>query len=179
MIIIATQKNTRQTARKVRLVANSVKKLPLMDAVKQLASIEKRSTLVILKVLRQAIANAVHNHGFSIDDLTIKSITVAPAPQLKRFRAVSRGRAHTIIKRACHITVELEASEEKKATVVSKDSKKLKAEVVDKKTKTSTKEIGKPGLKKVSIEKVNRKVVSTQKTVTKISNTKQKKGQAK
>ena len=168
MIIKATQKNTRQTARKVRLVANSVKKLSLTDAIKQLAVIERKSTLVVLKVLRQAIANAMHNHGFAFEDLTIKSIAVVPAPQLKRFRAVSRGRAHTIVKRTCHVSVELEAGEEKKSVKPKKVVKlSKKVETKAKKNKTV-----------LPAGKVNRKVTATKKAVTKISNTQQKKGQA-
>ncbi|MCB9813058.1 MAG: 50S ribosomal protein L22 [Pseudomonadales bacterium] len=139
MIIKATQKNTRQTARKVRLIANSVKKLPLVDAVKQLAVIERRSTLVVLKVLKQAISNAVHNHGFKIEELTIKNITVAPGPQLKRFRAVSRGRAHNIVKRSCHITVEIEAGESKKDIKSAVEKSKVNEEKTQIKTKTDKK----------------------------------------
>ncbi len=178
MIIKATQKNTRQTARKVRLVANQVKKLPLMDAVNQLAVIEKKSTIVLLKVVRQAIANAIHNHGFALEDLTIKAITIAPAPQLKRFRAVSRGRAHTIVKRTCHVTVELEAAELKGSAAVAKKADSVEKSVEKtKKSDDMTKVVA--STNKVPKEKVNRKVIATQKTVTKVSNTKQKKGQAK
>ena len=173
MIIKATQKNTRQPARKVRIVANTVKKLSLPDAISQLASIERKSTLVILKVLRQAIANAVHNHGFAIEDLTIKTITVAPAPQLKRFRAVSRGRAHTIVKRTCHVTVELEAAESKSTSAVKPVEKVVKA-----KTETKNTEENKSVKKVSSGPVINRKVVATKNVVTKMTNTKQKKGQA-
>lgn len=152
MIITATQRNTRQTARKVRLVANSVRKLSLVDAINQLAHIERKSTLVVLKVLRQAIANAVHNHGFSVSELTIKNITVAPGPQFKRFRAVSRGRAHTVVKRSCHITVELEAEATKKAEVA-------KAEAVTKQKATVKKEVAKMKrtVKKTSVRKATAK----------------------
>ncbi|NCO12066.1 MAG: 50S ribosomal protein L22 [Candidatus Pacebacteria bacterium CG_4_10_14_3_um_filter_34_15] len=178
MIIKATQKNTRQTARKVRLVANQIKKLPLMDAINQLAVIEKKSTLVLLKVVRQAIANAIHNHGFTLEDLTIKAITVIPAPQLKRFRAVSRGRAHTIVKRTCHITVELEAAESKNTVPASKKIvPAVKKVTKTKKTEVDTK-VSTP-TRKMPTEKVVRKIIATQKILTKASNTKQKKGQAK
>ena len=54
MLIIAKQTFTRQTPRKVRLVANAVKKLTVELALKQLAVIERRSTLVLLKVMKQA-----------------------------------------------------------------------------------------------------------------------------
>lgn len=109
MIITATQKYTRQTPRKVREVANAVKNMPLDKAIKQLGVMERRSSLVIMKVLRQAIANAVNNSGFAVEDLKLRSITVSPGPMYKRFRAVSRGRAHSVVKRTSHITVKLEA----------------------------------------------------------------------
>lgn len=134
MIITATQKNTRQTALKVRLVTSQVRKLPLVDAIKQLSVIQKRASLVVLKVLRQAIANAVHNHGYTIEELTLKNITVAPGPTYRRFRAVSRGRAHTVFKRTCHITVELEAGAAPK--VVKKEAPAVKKDAV-----TETKEV--------------------------------------
>lgn len=138
MIITATQKNTRQTALKVRLVANQVRKLPLMEAVKQLSVIQKRSSLVILKVVRQAIANAVHNHGYSVSELTLKNIIVTPGPTYRRFRAVSRGRAHTVFKRTCHIVVELEAGAAPKA--VSKEGTKAEQPVVQAKAATKISE---------------------------------------
>jgi large subunit ribosomal protein L22 len=121
MIIKATQKNTRQTALKVRLVANQVRKLSLTAAITQLSVIQKRASLNILKLIRQAIADAVNNHGFTVSELSLKNITVTVGPTYKRFRAVSRGRAHTILKRTCHITVELETGV---APKVEKDAPK-------------------------------------------------------
>ncbi len=109
MLISATQNNSRQPARKVRLVANAVKKMNLETAIKQLAVLEKKASLVVLKVVRQAIANAVHNHGYTFEQLNLKNIIISEGPRYRRFRAVSRGRAHAILKRACHVTVELEA----------------------------------------------------------------------
>lgn len=141
MIIKATQKNTRQTARKVRLVANAVRKLSVEDAIKQLAVIERKSSLVILKVLRQAIANAIHNHNYSIENLSIKNITVAPGPQYKRFRAVSRGRAHTVVKKTCHITVELNAGESNKKAKTEKKTEEKVAKVEKKVEKKPTKKV--------------------------------------
>lgn len=141
MIIKATQKNTRQTARKVRLVANAVRKLSVEDAIKQLAVIERKSSLVILKVLRQAIANAIHNHNYSIENLSIKNITVAPGPQYKRFRAVSRGRAHTVVKKTCHITVELNAGESNKKAKTEKKTEEKVAKVEKKIEKKPTKKV--------------------------------------
>ena len=62
MLITAQQTNIRQAPRKMRLVANAVKKKGLQGAVANLAVITRRSSLVILKVIKQALANAKTNH---------------------------------------------------------------------------------------------------------------------
>lgn len=140
MKIIATQKQIRQTPRKMRLVANQVKNLSLEQAMRQLAVIDRRSSLNILKVVKQAIANAMNNHRLAFDSLSLSSIQVTPGPVYKRWRAVSRGRAHSIMKRTSHVKVELEAKEDqpqqaaqvkpapksKKETKVTTKSKKSK-----------------------------------------------------
>lgn len=166
MIIKATQKNTRQTPRKVRLVANTVRKLSLTEAIKQLSAMERRASLVVLKVVRQAVANAMHNHGFSFEELKLKNIVVMPAPQLKRFRAVSRGRAHTILKKSCHIAVELEAQ---KGASIPTEVKEVKKEVEAPKAETAKKEVKAPKktatVKAKTEDKAEKKVAKTKKVV--------------
>jgi large subunit ribosomal protein L22 len=165
MIITATQKNTRQTARKVRYVADVVKKMSIEDALKQLAVMERRASLVILKTLRQAIANATNNHQLSLDELKIKNIVVDVAPTYKRWRAVSRGRAHTILKRSCHIKVELEKKEAVKKEPVKKEDKLSKKDQEEKKLAKTKKTTETAKTKKA--EKPRKKVSSKTKTTTK------------
>lgn len=165
MIITATQKNTRQTARKVRYVANVVKKMSIEDALKQLAVMERRASLVVLKTLRQAIANATNNHQLSLDELKIKNIVVDVAPTYKRWRAVSRGRAHTILKRSCHIKVELEKKESVKKEPIKKENKSVKKDQKEKKL-AKTKKIAKTS-KTAKAKKSTKKVSSKTKTTTK------------
>jgi len=111
MQIKATQSYTRQSPRKVRFVANAIKSLSLEDAVHQLTLIPRRATEVVSKVIRQAVANAVNNHGYQVSDLVIDSVTVNEGPRYKRFQPVSRGRAHNITKRTSHVTVVLKTKE--------------------------------------------------------------------
>ena len=144
MEFVATQKITRQSPRKVRLVANQVKKLSLPDMIKQLAVIERKSTLVLLKTIKQAIANAQNNHGVAFDNLELAELLVNEGPTYKRFRAVSRGRAHTILKRTCHIRVVLKtksneaiAPVKKTAAAAKTETKKQVTEETDTNKKTS------------------------------------------
>ena len=122
MLVTATQKTTRQTSRKLSLVANVVRGESLTDAIKQLGVLERRSAQVILKVMRQAVANAMHNHGAKFEDLKLKDIVINEGPRYRRFQAVSRGRAHSIIKRTSHVRVVLEIVEVDKKPVEAKSS---------------------------------------------------------
>lgn len=146
MKITATQKQIRQTPRKMRLVANQVKDLPLEQAMRQLAVINRRASLSILKVVKQAIANAMNNHRLPFESLVLSSIQVTPGAVYKRWRAVSRGRAHSIMKRTSHIRVELEVKEDKpKKSADVKTTAKKETKKTDKKTKVVT-----PAKKKVT-----------------------------
>lgn len=147
MTITASQIYARQTPRKVRLVANTVKSLPLTAAFQQLGVMDRNASILVMKVLRQAVANATHNHGLAVDDLVIKSITVDQGATYKRFRAVSRGRAHSIQKKTCHVTVEL----------MEKSDATVKAQPVVEATEVKTEVV-----KKVAVEK---KTVPQKKTV--------------
>lgn len=116
MEIIATQRSIRQAPRKVRLVANTVKSMPLEQAIRQLAVMQRAASIPVLKTLRQAVANAQNNHGISPDQLEIASLLVNDGSIFKRWRAVSRGRAHSIFKRSCHVVVKLRTKAAKPAT---------------------------------------------------------------
>ncbi|MBU0578575.1 50S ribosomal protein L22 [Patescibacteria group bacterium] len=138
MKITAIQKQIRQSPRKVRLVANQVKDLPLEQAMRQLAVIDRRASLAILKVIKQAIASAMNNHALQFEGLKLSSVEVTPGSIFKRWRAVSRGRAHSIMKRTSHIKVVLESLDKK--PVNNKEVAKLKVKSIKpKKVKTITK----------------------------------------
>lgn len=139
MIIKAEQKNTRQTSRKVRLVVDVIKKMSIVDAINQLAVMNRKSSLLVLKVIRQAVANATNNFGLAVTDLEIDNIVVNDGPALKRWRAVSRGRAHTILKRTCHVRVDLRTKKEVKASEVAKKVEAAKEAPTKAEVKTEAK----------------------------------------
>ncbi|MBU0576550.1 50S ribosomal protein L22 [Patescibacteria group bacterium] len=120
MKITATQKQVRQSPRKMRLVANQIKDLSLEQAMRQLAVMDRRASLAILKVTKQVIAVAMNNHAQAFENLKLHSIEITPGATYKRFRAVSRGRAHSIMKRTSHIKVVLETLDQKDKELGSK-----------------------------------------------------------
>lgn len=95
--------------RKVRLLANMIRKGPVDQALEQLKFSSKQAALPLIKVINSAVANAVHNFNLKKEDLVIKSLTVDSGPVSKRFAPRAQGRAFVIRKRTSHINVVLEA----------------------------------------------------------------------
>jgi len=112
----------RISPRKVRLVADLIRGMEVVEAEKQLKFLNKRSARHLLKLINSAIANARHNFNLNKEDLYISQISVNAGPVLKRWRARARGRATPILKRTSHITLVLSPQE------VAKEGDKIKAE---------------------------------------------------
>lgn len=110
-MIVARLKHLGISPRKVRLVADLIRGLPVEEAQNQLKFLNKRASQPLLKLLNSAIANAQHNFGLDKSSLLIDKITVDAGPSLKRWRARAMGRAARIIKRSCQITLVLKPEE--------------------------------------------------------------------
>jgi large subunit ribosomal protein L22 len=104
----AMSKYNRVSAQKTRLVANEIRGFSFPEAVDVLKAIPRKASLIILKTLFSAGANAKYQKPDLLDkDLYIKKITVDEGPTMKRFRARARGRASKIKKRSSSVTVVL------------------------------------------------------------------------
>ncbi|HEY8364891.1 MAG TPA: 50S ribosomal protein L22 [Haloplasmataceae bacterium] len=101
----AVAKTIRIAPRKVRLVIDLIRGKKVGDAFAILKHTDKRSTTVIEKVLKSAVANAEHNYNMNTENLYVKEAYVNAGPILKRFRPRAKGRAGLISKRTSHITV--------------------------------------------------------------------------
>lgn len=107
MNVTAHSKNVRISTRKVRLVADSIRKLSVEEALTALKLSDKRAAGPLETALKSAIANAVANANLARENLVISSIIVNEGQALKRFRPSTRGRVHPYKRRASHITVTL------------------------------------------------------------------------
>jgi large subunit ribosomal protein L22 len=105
--VVAILKNTRISAQKARLVADMVRGLMVDKALAILSYSPKKGAFFMKKALESAIANAEHNFSLDIDELKIATLMVDEAPSFKRFQARAKGRGNRIIKRSCHIRIEL------------------------------------------------------------------------
>lgn len=109
MDIIAKAQSIRISPRKVRLVADSIRNLPLDKALNTLSMTHRRGATVLNTVFKSAVANALNNSKKSLGQLSIKAIEVFDGPAIKRFHPSTRGRVHPYKKRSSNIRVILEA----------------------------------------------------------------------
>ena len=108
MATVAKLRKARIAPQKVRLIADQIRGLPVDQAINLLTFSSKKAAGIVKKVLESAIANAEHNDGADIDELTVSHISVDAGPTMKRWRARARGRAAKILKRTCHVTISVE-----------------------------------------------------------------------
>ena len=107
MRIVATARQVRSSAQKVRLVADQVRGKSVEEAGEILMFGVQKGAALVANVLDSAIANAENNYVANVDELYISEIYVNEGQTLKRFRARARGRGARILKRLCHITIVL------------------------------------------------------------------------
>jgi len=122
MEVFASSKSVRVAPRKVRLVADAIRKLSIEDALKALSILKNRGGQPLEKVLKSAIANALNNKNLKQEELKIKMIDVLEAPAYKRFHPSTRGRVHPYKRKGSHIKIVLETK------VVQKSQDEIKEE---------------------------------------------------
>jgi len=124
MIARALEKYLRISPKKLRLAVDLVNKKRVDRALYTLVNTKHKSADVMKKVIESALNNArrIPEQKFNEENLYVSKVIVNGGPALKRYRAMSMGRAGIIRKRTSHVLIELEAipgKTEKKSKVVS------------------------------------------------------------
>ena len=104
MEIVSIQKYIHSSPRKLRLVADMVKKMEPGKAVEVLAYTPKMAALDLSSAIKTAMANAKQK---SLANINFKSIEINEGPRLKRMRSAARGRGRPYKKRMSHIKIVL------------------------------------------------------------------------
>jgi large subunit ribosomal protein L22 len=114
MEIKASAKFVRGSPRKVRLVAKTVIGLTPAEAIARLSLIRKKVSGTILKVIKQAMANAKNNFDLDPETLRIAEIRVGDGPRAKRLDKSHGARFDSgiIKKRFFHLWVTLKSVED-------------------------------------------------------------------
>jgi len=103
---IATSKFLVASPTKVRPVANVLKLKSYTEAMAILENMPHKGARLLGKVMKSAASNALNrNKKLDEDMLFVKEIRIDEGPRLKRLWCRGRGRADTLLKRMCHITV--------------------------------------------------------------------------
>ena len=113
MQAFARSKYIRMSPRKIRRVLDSVKGLPVSDALNKLHFTRKDAAEPIEKTIRSAVSNLGNlEEGQRLDlhEIFVSEAFVDQGPTLKRFRPMSMGRAGKIRKRTSHLTIVVEDS---------------------------------------------------------------------
>lgn len=102
----ATAKYIRSGTRKVRLVADAIRKMRPKQALDALSAMSHQAAKPLYKVIASAVMNAEAKQA-DTDKLEFKSIEIMGGPVMKRWHAASRGMAHGYKKRMSHIRIVL------------------------------------------------------------------------
>lgn len=101
----AVAKYIRMSPTKVRRVLRQIQGLSYQEALIILEFMPFRACGPVWQVLHSAAANAENNLGLSKQDLVVSSAIANQGPVLKRFRPRAQGRAMSIHKPTCHISI--------------------------------------------------------------------------
>ena len=103
MEVVATAKWVRTTARKARLVTESVEGLPVAEALVILQFMPRAAARDVAAVIKSAAANAEHNYNLDTSSLRVARVEVEAAAIIKRYRPKPRGMSGSIFKRTAHL----------------------------------------------------------------------------
>ena len=108
----AVAKYIRISPSKARVVMSLLRGKSVVEAVAILENTPKAASEPLIKLINSAAANAENSKGLTKDELIIAEIKADAGPIYKRYQPVSKGRAHSIMKRTSHLTVILDKKEE-------------------------------------------------------------------
>ena len=136
MEIIAKATNIEVVPRKLRLLTLGLRGLSPQKAIQKLIFYPQKGSEFLVKVIKQASANATNNFKLAEDSLYIKTIEINEGFKIKRMDASHGARYDRgmIKKRRCHIVLTLEDKkpELKKSLRKQLIKKTIKKEVIKK-----------------------------------------------
>ncbi len=118
-----TQKNAGHAPRKLRLVADMIRKMTPEQAIESLSFAQRAAAPDLAKAIKTALANAGNKANLSFEKIEINE-----GLKMKRYRPAARGRMRPYVKKMSHIKIVL--TDEGKA-VAAKPMKSRKSEVME------------------------------------------------
>ena len=107
----AIQRYVRITPRKCNQVLELIRGQTVEQAQVTLEFTPKLGARIVQKVLKSAVANALHAGKVRLEDLYVKEAVVGAGPTLKRWLPRAQGRATPLLKRTRHVRVTVATKE--------------------------------------------------------------------
>ncbi|NIP30696.1 MAG: 50S ribosomal protein L22 [Candidatus Dadabacteria bacterium] len=108
MVSKAILKHMRVSPKKARIVLDLIRGKNVEDAFSILFATRKKSSPLIAKLLKSAVANASEKGHSDTESLYIKEAYANKGQVIKRFRARAMGRAFSRKSRMSHVTIVLD-----------------------------------------------------------------------
>lgn len=106
MDITHTQKNIQNSPRKMRLVADMIRRQKPIQALTTLKFVNRAAAKDLIKAIQAALANA-KQRGQETETMVFKKLEVNEGFKMKRFRAAPRGRVRRYVKRTSQVKIVL------------------------------------------------------------------------
>jgi large subunit ribosomal protein L22 len=107
----AIQRYVRITPRKCNQVLELIRGQSVEQAQITLEFTPKLGARIVQKVLKSAVANALHAGKVRLEDLYVKEAVVGAGPTMKRWLPRAQGRATPLLKRTSHVQVTVATKE--------------------------------------------------------------------
>lgn len=140
------QRNIHISHRKASLVIDLIRGKSVQEAKRILENTQKKFAPIVLKLLKQAVANAENNTKLEVNKLYVYYIVANQGPTMKRNLPRAKGSADRLFKRTTHLEI-----------VLSDDPKERELELAAIKAKKSKKPVEKQ-VSKVEVKKPEPKV---------------------
>src|SRR6058998_355197 len=101
----AIQRYVRITPRKCNQVLELIRGQSVEQAQVTLQFTPKLGARIVQKVLKSAVANALHEGKVKIENLYVKEAVAGAGPTLKRWLPRAQGRATPMLKRMSHVSL--------------------------------------------------------------------------
>lgn len=108
-------KNVKVTPKKLRMLADVVRRSDPQKAINYLFYTPKKSAQILYKALQSAVTNAKQTLKVGDDLLDFQSLIIEEGQKLKRYRAGGRGTASPYVRRYSHIKIVLKTKKGIKA----------------------------------------------------------------
>ena len=97
---------------KIRRIANELRGKSVPAAEAYLSVLTNKGAIVLKKTIHSARTNLLSkDKNIDEESLIVTKVDIDAGPQMKRFHPISKGRAGKILKRTCHVTVEVGVKE--------------------------------------------------------------------